>query len=877
MASLALAFTLAAGWTAATGLVLDADPDRMTSPELPFRRAQTELETAFPQLADNLVILLEADAAGADVRHAAQRLAERLAADPRRFAAVHLPGSGDFYEEHGLWYLEQPQLARAATQLERAGPLLAALAERPSLTTFLGALAHVETRGRGLAGVGAAGLALVDEVGTGVRAFLDRSGAPLAWNEMGGRLFDAEPPRRQLVLVQPARDFTAFGPALDAIRTVRAAGTELAASHGVQVRVTGDLAVLTEEMSAAEGQIVAAAAASLVLVAGLLFASLGARLLLATLVTLIAGLAWTAGFAALAVGHLNVLTMAFAVLYIGLAVDFGVHFAIGYREQLAQNGVSKQALRGTGRRVGSSLVFCALTTAIGFYAFLPTAYIGVGELGLIAGTGMFMSLLATLTLLPALVALGLGERPGPRPTRLDRVLGWLPSLPLRAPRAVVAGALLVAGAAALAVPALRFESDPLDVRDPRVESVRSMRALLADRELAPWTAEVLVRDPAEARRVAAALVALPEVRRVRSVDDLLPEAPERKAPIFARMARALEAPALPDAAGTAASVEPARALHVAIQGLTVAVELRQDLAGPDEGHEPATPAAVDDLLVALDALAVQLEADAPGVDVADLDAWLFGGLPPAVVELRRRLAGEPPTLAELPSAVRDRYVAADGRVRVEAFPAEDLSLPGALERFADAVRRVRPDAAGAVVGTVELARAIVVALREALAAALVVITALLLVLWRSPRDAFFTLCPLLLGALVTAAVAGLVGLHLNFANVIVLPLLLGIGVDSGIHLVHRYRTQRPEDADVLHTGTTLAVLLSTLTSIASFSTLAFASHQGIASLARLLVLGLTMILLANLLVLPALLAWAGRVRTPTAAESEAEGPRAAQA
>jgi len=217
-----------------------------------------------------------------------------------------------------------------------------------------------------------------------------------------------------------------------------------------------------------------------------------------------------------------------------------------------------------------------------------------------------------------------------------------------------------------------------------------------------------------------------------------------------------------------------------------------------------------------------------------------------------------PTPGSYTAVLRQRYLAPDGRARVEVFASEDLTRPGALERFADAVTAVRPDAAGAAVGTVEFARAIVDALRQALGTATLAILALLLLLWRSPRDAAITLAPLLLGSLCIAAVTVLADLPFNFANVIVLPLLLGIGVDSGIHLVHRHRLHLAQDRDILHTSTARAVLFSAMTTLVSFLTLAFASHGGMSSLALLLTLGIALMLAANLIVLPALLTRFGR-------------------
>lgn len=692
--AIGLLVTAAALWLAATGLAVDTDPDRMTSPDLPFRKTKAHLEQAFPTLRDDLVIVVDADS-GTDAVAAAQELGKRLSADPKRFPYVQVSGQDEFFERNKLLYLP---------------------------------LAYLET--------------LVGDLATG----RPPPAAP-------------EPARRQIVLAQPAPDFLSLEPALASIAEARAIGHELTPRPGLRVRITGDLAVLTEEMSEVRTQAVLASLASFVLVTiVLLYALRSFRLFLATVLLLAVGLAWTAGFAALAVGHLNVLTTAFAVLYIGLGVDFGIHFAMAYRERRALGDAPDPALRHAGGNVGSSLGFCALTTAMGFFAFLPTDYAAVAELGIISGTGMFLSWLATLTWYPATITLGLGD--SPKLEDAPRYEISLPSWPLRHPRPVLVIALVLAIVSGAIATRVHFDENPLNVRDPRVESVKTMKELLAESDLSPWTIEILAADRAKASELGRRLVALPEVAAVRTVDDLLPSDQKAKLALLARIP----------------------------EGVL-----------PDVPHHPV------------------------GVE-------------------------------DLPAPLRERYLAPDGRARVEVFASEDLTRPGALDRFADAVTAVRPDAAGAAVGTVEFARAIVEALREALGTATLAILVLLLVLWRSVKDAAITLAPLLLGSLCLAALTVVLDVPFNFADVIVLPLLLGIGVDSGIHLVHRHRLGLAHDRDVLHTSTARAVLFSALTTIVSFMTLAFASHGGISSLALLLTLGIALMLAANLIVTPALLA-----------------------
>jgi predicted RND superfamily exporter protein len=269
------------------------------------------------------------------------------------------------------------------------------------------------------------------------------------------------------------------------------------------------------------------------------------------------------------------------------------------------------------------------------------------------------------------------------------------------------------------------------------------------------------------------------------------------------------------------------------------------------------------LAAALDRFVGRVEsAPDPDAEVRRLERNMLGELPQWIDELQQALHPETVTVAALPADLRARYVAADGRARVEIFPAGNLSERGALEAFVSSVQALEPHTAGYAIEIVESSRAIVLALKQAFTTALVVVAALLLFLWRSVRDTALVLASLVLAALMTAAATVLLDLPFNFADVIVLPLLLGIGVDSGIHLVHRYR-ESGDTATILHSSTARAVLFSALTTIASFSSLAFSSHLGMASLGQLLALGLIFTLIANLVFLPALLVyttkrWPGR-------------------
>jgi predicted RND superfamily exporter protein len=246
--------------------------------------------------------------------------------------------------------------------------------------------------------------------------------------------------------------------------------------------------------------------------------------------------------------------------------------------------------------------------------------------------------------------------------------------------------------------------------------------------------------------------------------------------------------------------------------------------------------------------------------VAALETTLVAAILERIERLELALTASPVTLDDLPGAVRERLVSADGRALVEVYPAGNLNDDAVLERFVEEVRSVSADAAGTSVYMLDSAEVIVEALRQAFLLAFILIAALVWLIWRDLRDLVLVMTPLLLAGLLTGAVSVLAGLPINFADVIVLPLLLGIGVDSGIHLVHRHRSGIDPHGDLLATSTSRAVLWSALTTIASFGSLGFASHRGMASLGQLLTLGIALMLIVNLVVLPALIALVSRRR-----------------
>jgi hypothetical protein len=299
--------------------------------------------------------------------------------------------------------------------------------------------------------------------------------------------------------------------------------------------------------------------------------------------------------------------------------------------------------------------------------------------------------------------------------------------------------------------------------------------------------------------------------------------------------------------------------------------LRASLEAPWLASDPRRAASARAAAAQLDRFLARLRP--LGTDrQAELDRFersLTGALPEQLRLLWRALEPEPIELADLPAPLARRMVSPEGLARVEVLPREDLADNRAHARFVDAVRAAVPNATGSAVTLLEWGRAVVRSFREALALSTLVIALLLWALWRSLRDMAIAMAPLALAALLLAATSVALGIPFNFANVVVLPLLLGIGVDSGIHLVHRHRDAlerggaRGEiDQELLETSTAQAILYSALTTMASFGSLAFSNHVGFASMGQLLLLGVACTLAANLLLVPALIELERPARAP---------------
>jgi hopanoid biosynthesis associated RND transporter like protein HpnN len=830
-----VALALLSGYVASQRLGVSTDTDLMFAPSLPWRQEKVAFDKVFPQFKDLLVGVIDADAPE-EAEATAADLAAKLAQDTTHFRSVRRPDASPYLRKEGLLFLDQDQLQTLMDSTIDAQPFLGQLVADPSARGLFAALSllgiGVEKGEADLTPYSAA----LEGFHKSMAAALAGHAQPLSWQRLLGGSASELGGKYKFVLAQPKLDYGDLQPggaATDAMRQV-IADLPFVKSGQARVRITGSVALADEEFATVAQGAVEGLAISVVLIAFWLFLALHSwRLILPALATLILGLMTTLLFAALAVGTLNLVSVAFAILFVGIAVDFAIQFSVRYREWRFELGDMGQALVETGRRSGAQILVAAAATAAGFLAFVPTDFSGVAELGLIAGVGMLIAFVCTLTFLPAFIALLRPRAEGAEvgfafAARLDPVVARR-----RIPILVVFALLAVLGIAVS--PRLTFDADPLHTKDPTTEAMRTLTDLMSSPLTNPYTIDILAKDEAAAADLAARLKTLPTVSGVLTLDSFVPKDQAPKLAIIADAATILAPTLAPH--DPAAPVTPDQ---IRLAAKSAAEHIDAALPKLPKDHPLAA--------IGADLTALQTASDAI---VMATNAALTMFLPNELDQLRTALSAEPVTIANVPEDIARDWRLPDGRARVQVQAKPEFQSSAGLKAFVRDVQTVAPDAGGSAVTIVATSRTIIDAFRDAAIGAVVAITVILFVALRRLLDVVLVLAPLLMAAILTLLVVIALGQPINFANIIALPLLLGVGVSFNIYFVMNWRAGI---SGPLGSATARAILFSALTTGTAFGSLAMSHHPGTASLGDILLISLACTLVASLIFIPALLA-----------------------
>jgi len=818
---------------AGTRFRLNSDINALLPVNVEWRQRELAFEHAFRRL--NLIeVVIDAPTPGLAAA-ATRDLSDALSRDKTRFDSVDNASNADFFARNSLMYQSPEALKRTVQGLAEGAPMIEDLSQDRSLRGLVTGLEDA------LLGLQSNRLTLDDFarpltlVSDSLDNVLAQKPASFSWRALTEGRALPQNELRGFIEVHPVLDFNSLEPGQGAEDAIRRNAEPIAARDQASIHLTGPVIVNDEQFGSIRKNAIRNGAITVALVLLILWLALrSARLVGALCANVLIGLVATAAAGAFMVGAFNVISIYFAVLFVGIGVDFAIQFSVRYRDERHSLGDLQAAVRSAGSRVMKPLALAALATAAGFFSFVPTDYRGVSELGLIAGVGMLIAFLTSVTVLPALIVLV-------NPPREPKPLGYAVLAPADEYLAKRRRPILLATAAVVLclLPALhwlRFDYNFLDLQNPNSEAIATYRELSRDPSVSANAAEVVAPSLDEARRLAARLQALPEVGGVMSLATFIPPDQKQKIPIIKGVAQKLAgAFDTQEAAQPPTDTENVSALN---EGASRLAEAAQNQTGA--GAQAATRLA--GLMTRLAKGPPSLRARAAETLIRPLDVDL--------ANLRAALEARPVTEQTLPAGLVADWMTPDGKARLSVTPKAGADDIPAMRAFDRAVLAVAPGATEGPIVALAAGDMILSAFVQAGAYALISIALLLWIALRKPSDVLLTLIPLALAGLVTMEIMALIGMPFNFANIIALPLLLGVGVAFKIYYIMAWREGVTR---LLQTPLTRAVVYSALTTATAFGSLWLSSHPGTSSMGKLLALSLLCTLAAAALFQPILM------------------------
>ncbi|XJJ60429.1 MMPL family transporter [Novosphingobium sp. BL-8H] len=822
-------------------IAMTTDTAALISPKVDWRQQEQRMETAFPQLRDNMLIIVDGETPEL-AEDAAARLSASLSGDKAHFRLVTRPDGGDFFAREGLLFGSVDEVRSATQSMIDAQPMLGPLAADPSLR---GVTVSLSTMLDGVAS-GEIPLSRIDRplhaLSTAIDGALTGRNPYFSWQ----RLFSSEGtgdskglslPTRRLILTQPVLDHGALMPGEAASAAVAQAAKALALddAHGLRISLTGEVPLADEEFATLQENI---GLVAIVMMAAMLLtlwlATRSVRLVAAIMITILSGLIVTSAVGLLAIGRFNLISVAFIPLFVGLGVDFGIQICVRFNAERVAGAAPDAALRQAASALGAPLLLAAGAIFLGFGAFLPTAYVGIAELGVIAGLGMIVALLFSLTVLPALILL---LRPGqPRGDVGFKALAPVDRF-LERKRSAVLWAFGLAMAAGIALlPWAVFDFNPLDLRNPDAPAMRALKDLTRDPDRTPNVIDVLAANRAEGQQLAQRLSRLPEVAQVVSLDSFVPEQQDAKLAL--------------------------------IQDASLLLDLT---INPFDTAPPPSDADLRDALGGLEAKLHEAAAAHPGADGnearrlatsfhrlgmasagerAAVNAMLSQPLNVMLDQIRQALQAAPVTRETLPPDLVRDWVAPNGLVRLQVFPSGNANDNAVIRQFRNAVAQITPAISGLPVATQAAAGTVAGAFVQAGILAFLLVSVLLFLVLRNVTEVAFTLAPVILSIFLTLGSCVLIGQPINFANIIAFPLLFGVGVAFHIYFVMAWRGGA---TGLLQSSLARAVMFSALATGTAFGSLWLSRHPGTASMGKILMISLIWTLICALIFEPALL------------------------
>lgn len=803
---------------------LNSDLGQLIRPDthLDWYQANERFKRDFPQFQQTALVVITGD----DARIVAQtaRDLSGVLRTSGTFSSVFAPGVDPFIETHKLYFLSLDQLKEWKKGADYNYPSMLRLADEASLNNLALTIADFVTANPGLP--------LPISLSSGLDMFEHES--PGDFSAFYPLVDPDQTSFTELIVVQGIQKLDQPLPNAEIVASLESLIAPFVKAGEVEIALTGEVVLAHEEIGAALSGIEIAGLLSLILL--LLILGLGLRswpLITIIFVKLLLGTSLTLGLATMIVGSFNTLSMLFVVMFFGLGIDFSVHYVL---RAMAEGRIDRASLSHAFRDTSPALALCTVTSAIAFLSFVPTSYRGLAELGLISACGMVIALLLTLFFIPS-ACLYWTQRQQPRhPARSQQgaKTGFWPTQ-------VIAQGILIGAPLLLALSmAMNFNYSVLSMRDADSPAMRALVKLQEAGLGTDYSIQLLAGNTEEADRLRHLLEQKATVASVTTPGDLVPSEGEAKAGVLADLeTKYLDIEIL---APTQSDPSETQAANQMVKDY-----VSESLLGLDQDE-----AAPLDRLLSVIAQYEQLPSQR-----AALEQTFRATLEGELAKLLAMLGARPPSLESLPSTFRSRLISPHDEHLLTISPTIALTDRTRSDRFVADVRSVRAEAAGRTMVEWGIGQVVVDAFAQAIVTTLFIVLLLLFLYFRRLTPVLLVMVPIGLTMIYTLGIAQTMGLSLNMANILMIPLVIGLGVDTGIHLVHRYEnpsTSRATEA------THRAVIISGLTTCGTFFSLSFSPHGGAASIGLLLTLAISMLLIISLSVLPFLLKSLGHPR-----------------
>ncbi len=855
-------------WYTAAHLQFNTLREDLISKDMKFHELYQQYRDRFKDF-DGMIVVVEGEQPDTMKRFADQ-LVGRLQNRPEISSEIYYKVDTAYFKDKSLLFLEPDSLQKLGDKLRSHQDFLEQVDASPGLNTLLRSLNQeissgvVDTLLTDLLGTedeetekeDSADLGLLIsllgqmtrhvEGETSYRSpwgtFLAEEDKPL--REQGYLVSDDE--RLLFILLNPQETEGDFAGSKNAIEGIREIIRDLSPGFPkIKVGMTGGEVISSDEMFTTHSDVKNASRYALTGVA-LLFIIFYRRVTepLLAVFTLMVSITWAMGYTTLSVGHLNIISVVFTTILIGLGIDFGIHILCRYREERRLGNDAYLAMRNTLQQTGRGNLAGAVTTAIAFGAMAFTDFVGIVELGIIAAGGVVLCLLGMVLLLPALISIEerwrkpvytLPERVVKRDALFERFYSHYYLIIF-----VSLGLLIGCGYLSRE---LYFDYNLLNMQAKGTEAVHFEMKIIENAKRASWNAALIADDIEDAKEKYRVLKAMPSVGKVESLLTAIPENQEtriRKVKALAPLIDPLEVESEDETFSL-------RAIRATIKKIRFKLRKKEKDEGQDDVYEASRQVRL------LDAALKNTDSETAATRLKKFSQTLFIDYRKKIADLKRSAHPTPVKVEELPQDIKDRFVSTDGKYLILAYPSINIWEREEMEKFLYEMRKIDPDVTGNAVHMFESSRLMIDGYIRAGLYALAAIIIYLMLTLQNFRTTLLVLIPTLAGAVLTLGLMRLTGIQFNLANLVILPLILGIGVVDGVHILHRCREAPECGENVISKSTGQAVILTSLTTMIGFGSLMVADHQGVYSVGLVLTLGVGSCMITSITLLPALM------------------------